>query len=172
MENKLFETLKMKAANSDEITMDELKEMVSDPELKEVLAYYEMLGYSLDCDVLMLEDEGEIYIEMYAYSGGPNHKVTVTEDNAQEAIDAAALILLNEMHSDEESIVDNYTGTIYGDEVEEDGKTLFVYDRIESIYRGDVFEILNLHRADLDYDPDDLELVYRDGAYRYQRVIA
>lgn len=170
--NKLFETLKMKAAKCDEITMDELKEMVSDPELKEVLAYYEFLGYSLDCDVLMLEDDGEIYIHMYAYSGGPDHKVTVTEDNAQNAINEAALILLNEMYSDEESIVDNFSGEIYGEEIEEDGVTLFVYDRIESIYRGDVFEILNLHRADLGYDPDELEVVERDGVYRLQRVIA
>lgn len=172
MENKLFETLKMKAAKCEEITMDELKEMVSEPNLKETLEYYEMLGYTLDCDVLMLEDEGEIYIEMYAYSGGPAHKVTVTEDNAQEAINEAVIILLDEMAIDEESIVDYYTDAIYGDEVEEDGVTLFAYDVIESNYRCDVYSILDQHRADIGYDPDDLELVYRDGVYRYQRVLA
>lgn len=177
MENRLFETLKRKAVEFDEITLDELTEMVSDPDLRGRLEDYEMLGYSLNGDVRVMEDDGEMYFDIYNYDGGPDHKVTVG-DNVEEALNDAARILLKSMDSDVEDIVDIFSDDIYGEELEEDGETLFCYDECSSNYTDDyslqqiVLDILDQHRAELNFDPDDLELVYREGQYRYQRVLA
>lgn len=177
MENRLYETLKRKAAKFDEITLDELTEMVSDPDLRGRLEDYEMLGYSLNYDVTVKEDNGEMNIDIYNYFGLQSHKVTVG-DNVEEAINNAARILLKDMDTDVDNTVAIFSGDIYGEELEEDGETLFCYDECSSNYTDDyslqdiVLDILEEHRAELNFDPDDLELVYREGQYRHQRVVA